>query len=135
MALKRRNPRQIPVRKNFAFLVPLVPYIPYIAAGVAGLFAVNYATSTAEKAGNVATQYIGAGIGAGGGYLIARRKKMDVPYQIAATVLGGALGLLAQKAYEKATEKAEESAEAAREAAYQEQWSWYDPTSWGREWK
>ena len=137
MARKRRNPRKIPVRKNFAFLIPLAPWLIAGVAGLGGLaLAAKYAAAkTGEAASAASPKLIGPAIGGSSAYLIARSKKMDTPYTIAATTLGLTVGLIGGNIYQKIAKKAKEKEEAAKEAAYQEQWHIYDPTTWGRDWK
>jgi hypothetical protein len=123
--------RKRALRKNPAFLVALVPYIPYIAAGVGGLVAVNYAASTASSARDAATQWVGPTLGGGGGYLLARTRKLDIPYQVVSTVMGVGAGLVAQNMYNRFAAKQA----VAQEAAAEKKWcddspvlSWFAPS-------
>jgi hypothetical protein len=114
-AIARRSHRRPPVRKNFVFLLPLA--VPLVIGGVS-LAAV---LAMKKKAESVIS--LPAVIGAGTGYIIARKYKQDVPMQAAAMIVGYAGGMAVANAMKSKEEK-------AAEQAYEENWRWYNPMTW-----
>jgi hypothetical protein len=114
-AIARRNLRP-PVRKNFVFLLPAL-VAPVLIGGVslAAILAMK------KKAESVVS--LPAVVGAGTGYIIARKYKQDVPMQVAAMAVGYAGGMIVSNAMKSKEEK-------AAEQAYEENWRWYNPLTW-----
>ena len=107
----------MPVRKNFLPLLAIPFAVPLLIGGVS----VAAILAMKKKAESVIS--LPAVVGAGAGYIVARAYKQDVPMQIAAAAVGYAGGMLVAK-YTKTQE------EKAAEQAYEDNWRWYNPTTW-----